>query len=304
MKDKPDFVGHKKFNINEILNNQQSSIDNIIIDPQSEDMKWIKDTTEQIANWRAYFRSTYIRWALTINGLHIAKEKYESKKGDPTDFKISSLRQKGLESIAIWNMDTTATNCNETIPMIASWGLSDLYSNLEEFVFEIFKIYLNNHPDSLIKGKEFAHLRRLKRDAINSEVDKNIWESAWVDRLNAWQRKRLYDGLSAVFLSYINTAGLKAPSSFTQTTVETWAETIKGIAELRNCFTHGIDTVTKELADFSKTPYSMLFDFIEGKPLIIELKHLQSVECFLDQLLTALNYSLIECAGFKLPISN
>ena len=36
------------------------------------------------------------------------------------------------------------------------------------------------------------------------------------------------------------------------------------------------------------------FDFKEDEELTIELIHLQSVECFCDQLLSALNLSLVE----------
>lgn len=301
MRDKPDFIGHKKFSLENIHQDAAPPINNFIVEPISDDDLWIKETTEKIGDWRAYFRSTYIRWALALNGLHIAKNRYESKIKEPVGFTIASLRADGLENIALWDMGTTAKNYGETIPMMAAWGLIDLFSCIEEFVFEFYRIFLSQHPDHIIRGQEFSDLRRLRREAPDSEEKSQQWEHALSERLDSWQRKRLYDGLSNVFLSYTSVAGLKTPSTYTLSTVETWGETIKGIGELRNCFTHGVETVTKELADFSAKPHSMFFDFKEGEPLQVELRHLQSVECFLDQLLTAINLSLIERAGYKLP---
>lgn len=299
MKDKPDFLGHQKFSMDEALE-EGLPINNFIVEPISPDDAWIKATTQKIGDWRAYFRSTYIRWALSINGLHVAQDRYDSKKEERTKFKIDSIRNTGLTSIALWDMEKAAKNHGETIPMLAAWGLTDLYSCIEEFVFEIYKIYLNQHPISIIKGDDFRSLRRLKREAVESEEKQKAWEEAWADRLESWQRKRLYDGLSKVFLAYASVSGIKTPSIYTLSTVETWADTIKGIGELRNCFTHGVDIVTPELAEFSKKPHSMSFDFIKGESLKVELRHLQSVECFLDQLLTALNFSLMERSGVNL----
>jgi hypothetical protein len=303
MKDKPDFIGHQKFSMDDIHKDTPPPINNVIVEPKAIEDAWIKETTEKIGEWRAYFRSTYVRWALALNGLHVAKDRYDSKKADPVGFSIESLRQNGLENIAFWDMETAAKNHEETIPMMAAWGLIDLYSCIEEFVFEFYKIFLEYNPDSIIKGPEFSHLRRLKCESVKGPESEEKWKAAWKERLESWQRKRLYDGLNKVFLAYTNVTGLKTPSSYKLSTVETWAETIKGISELRNCFTHGVEIVTKELSDFSSKPNSMLFDFEEGKPLSIELKHLQSVECFLDQLLTAINLSLIERAGYDLPKS-
>jgi hypothetical protein len=277
-------------------------INNFIVEPKSEDDAWIKEATDKIGDWRAYFRTTYIRWALTINGLHLAKDRYELKKDELVGFTIESLRKNGLENIALWDMETAAKNHGETIPMMAAWGLTDLYSCIEEFVFEFYRIFLSQHPDSIIKSPVYSDLRRLRREASDSEENNQKWKQALSERLDSWQRKRLYDGLNKVFLSYANVAGLKTPSIYTLSTVETWAETIKGIGELRNCFIHGAETVTKELAEFSAKPNSMDFDFKEGDPLKVELRHLQSVECFLDQFLTVINLSLIERSGNKLPV--
>lgn len=298
--DKPDFVGHQKFSLDEANLGDLASIQNLIVEPKSPEDAWIKEASSKIGDWRANFRSTYFRWALAINGLEVASNHYHSRATEPRGFTIASLRSHGPEQIALWDFPTAAKNHRETMPMLASWGVADLYSGMEEFIFEFYKLYLSQHPESLLRGEEFQHLRRLRRDASQGVEHQRVWEAAWSERLSNWQRKRLYDGLNKVFLSYMEVAGLKTPSIHRLATVETWADTIKGIGELRNCFAHGVTTVSKELAAFSQKPYSMMFDFIEGKPLTIELRHLQSVECFLDQLLTALNLSLIERAGYNL----
>lgn len=299
--DKPDFVGHQKFSLDDASLGDLTDIQNFIVEPTSSDDTWIKETSSKIGDWRAIFRSTYFRWALSINGLSVAQSHYQARSKEPRGFTISSIRPDGLKKIALWDFKTAARNHEETIPMLAAWGVVDLYSTMEEFVFDFYKVYLTQHPESLLKGEEFRDLRRLRRDANHSAENQQAWEAAWTERLVSWQRKRLYDGLNRVFLSYTEITGLKTPSIYKHTTVETWADTIKGIGELRNCFAHGMTTVTKDLSEFSKRPNAMLFDFDEGQPLKIELRHLQSVECFLDQLLTALNISLIERAGFKLP---
>jgi hypothetical protein len=299
--DKPDFVGHQKFSLDEASLGDLASIQNFIVEPKSPEDAWIKDTSFKIGDWRANFRSTYFRWALAINGLEVASKHYQSRSREQTGFTIASLRSHGVEQIALWDFATAAKNHRDTMPMLAAWGVADLYSGMEEFVFQFYKLYLSQHPDSLLRGDEFQHLRRLRRNASQGVEHQCAWEAAWTERLANWQKKRLYDGLNKVFLSYTEVVGLKTPSIHRLTTVETWADTIKGIGELRNCFAHGVTTVSKELAEFSQKPHSMLFDFAEGEPLTIELRHLQSVECFLDQLLTALNLSLIERAGYKLP---
>jgi hypothetical protein len=197
-------------------------------------------------------------------------------------------------------MEKTASHYKETIPMMAAWGIIDLYSCIEEFIFELYRIYLNSHPYSLIMGKDYSDLRKLRRER-NENPDKNTeWNKAWEKRLSSWQRKKQYDGLHKVFKSYLNITGLKTPSVSKYTTVESWVDSLRGIGELRNCLTHGVEIVTNDLSDFSTKPHSILFDFVEGESLLVELKHLQRVEYFLDNLITTINMSFFERAGYSL----
>jgi hypothetical protein len=187
------------------------------------------------------------------------------------------------------------------MPMLAAFGIIDLYANLEEVIFELYRIYLNHHPEHLIKGDEFKELRRLKRGAAEDPTKRPEWEFAWKERLDAWQRKRLYDGLGKVFKAYCDLAGLKAPSWYRVSSVETWAESIDSIALIRNSLVHGATNVSKELADACTKPHSITFMFNEGEPLKIDLLHLQGVDLFCEQILTAVNFSLIELVYGPLP---
>jgi hypothetical protein len=66
--------------------------------------------------------------------------------------------------------------------------------------------------------------------------------------------------------------------------------------DVRNVLIHGATTFPKELAAFCEEPYSLGFDFVEGRPPLITLLHLQSVESFCNQLLSTLNLALVELA--------
>ena len=300
MEEKPDFVGHQKYDLATAMNFGLPAT-NIIIQGPAED-PWIGETTKLIGDWRARFQSTYLQWALTINGLHTAGERYKGKRlqQEKGIFYVETLREHGKVKLAEWSWEEAEKNSTATIPMIAAWGLVDLYSNFEEFVFALYKVFLNHRPESLLQGS-FKPLRRLRAAAANSDADRQAWETAWRERLEQWQRTRLYDGLGKVFLGYMNLAELKAPKHFERTDPEKWAESLNGVALVRNSFTHGQTTVTKALCDFSSKPHSLAFDFKEGEPLKIRLDHLMGVEAFADSLLTALNLSLLQRAGMPMP---
>jgi hypothetical protein len=260
-------------------------------------------------------RSTYIRWAISINGLEVAAEKYASVtwQRDPNRrFFVTSLRNEDEPRpdgrrqvvptiIAEWNGPTASKAHRKTMPMLAAFGVIDLYGNLEDFVFDIFKVFLNAHPEHILRGDEFRDLRRLRHEAKRDESKKEAWDKAWKERLERWQRNKLYDGLGKVFRAFCTAAGLKTPSFHKYVTIENWAETIEIIGLVRNGLTHGVTVVTAEIADACKKPHAMTFDFQEGKPLTIRLDHLQGIDYFCEQLLTALNFSLIEKVHGPLP---
>jgi hypothetical protein len=294
-----NLVEQHEFIISNPLIHKGLVYDNLILEAKSDKTMWIEETTKKIGDWRGIFRSSYIKWALAINGLFLAKEKYEREVDNETFlFQVKSLRQEpeGAKqtTIAEWDAAKAAKVHFDTVPMICTYGFTDLYNCLEEFVFDFYRIYWRYNPDSLIKGTEFRHLRKLKEEANGSEESNALWEKSFNERLDNWQRKRLYNNLGKVFLSYCNEAGIKKPKNYKISTPETWAESITGISVVRNTIVHGGKVVSKELGEFCKTPYSLGFDFVEGEELKITLTKLQMVELFTNQLLTALNISLSE----------
>lgn len=310
-----DLVGHRVVSVSDQISGSLPPINNIIVKATKLDEQWIEDATRQIGPWRAKLRSTYIRWALAINGLDVAAKKYDDPQWQKSKaFTVSSARPDGsgvdssgrlqLTSTVIvqWPGNVAADAHRKTAPMLAAFGVIDLYANLEEVIFSLYRIYNHHHPDDLIKGDEFKALRRLRREALADSAKLPAWESAWKERAEKWQRNRIYDGLGKVFKAFCATSGIKAPSAYKLSSVETWAGTIELVALLRNSLVHGATTVSEELEIACKKPYAMGFQFQKGQPLEIQLRHLQTVDFFGEQLLDALNLSLLELA--KGPVTS
>ena len=203
------------------------------------------------------------------------------------------LRQVPL---AVWPAPEAADNYARTTPLIAANGVADLYGALEDIVFELYKTFLSHNPQSLMEGDDFHELRRLWREHGADAAADAAWKTAWKERFDNWRRKRAYDGLDTVLAAFYQHARLRRPRSYRLTDVEDWARTIKMIAELRHLIVHGAAIMSDGLANLSGTPTSLTFEFVAGEQLAVCLHHLQSVECFYDQLLTAINLSLVERA--------
>ena len=300
---KKDIIKSKllTFTPEEIVKNN-IPVQNFIFKTEDKNLKWIEETTIKIAEWRQIFLSTYARWALSINGLNLANEKYSSPEFyTKKQFIVTSIRpSKGDEkiperkTIITWDGQTAGEQHIKSVNYISEFGIIDLYSVLEEFVFDIYKIFLNSNPENLLKGSEFKNLRKLFRERDNSEELNNQWKKEWEQRLNNWQRKKLYNGLSKVFLSYCNEANLKAPTHYKSTNPTTWADNIEFVALIRNHLVHGATKVDKVLGEFSKDKDWIPDIFKEGDELNLTLKHLESVELFTAQICDAVNFSLIE----------
>lgn len=312
-----DLVGHRVITVDDAFKEDLPPINNIILKAQKPEHQWIENATTEIGPWRAQLRSTYIRWALALNGLHVAAEKYQDPKWKAaTSFRVGSLRPSrsgpnefgGVNLvptvIAQWTGDTTAEAHLQTAPMLCAFGVIDLYANLEEVIFSLYRIYLNQHPDDIIKGPDFQRLRSMRSAALVDPAKRPAWESAWNDRLNKWQEKKIYDGLGKVFRSLCSKSGIKAPKHYKLTNVDTWAESIETISLVRNSLVHGVSVVSDKLDIACQKPYAMNFKFRKGEPLKIELHHLQYIDCFCEQLLDALNISLIELAGLSTNAKN
>jgi hypothetical protein len=292
---------HQSFTPEEALKNDVP-IDNFIFQTDKAELKWIEETTLLIRDWRSLFKSTYTKWALSINGLNLANEKYSHPSFYTTrQFTVTSVRptkeNKAVferKQLAVWDGTTAAKNHIDTVNYLCEFGIIDLYSCLEEFIFSLYKIYLRHNPQNIIKGDEFKPLRKLYREKDESVEKENEWIQALNTRINQWQRNRLYDGLNKVFLAYCNDVKIKAPSFYKETSLDTWADNIEFIALLRNHLVHGATTVNKELGAFSDKHKSLQSDFKEGQEIKMGLSHIEQTELFTAQLCDALNFSLLE----------
>lgn len=275
-------------------------ITNLIHKAKNEEERWIEEATSEIGEWRSDVRSVYLRWAITINAMCIAEDHYKKLPEDRA-LQTKTLRMISGEArqvaMTTWSGREASEIYAEATSLVAGYGIADLYGCLEEIIFDFYEIYLKHHPSSLMRGDEFRELRRLYRDRDRDQAAQEAWSSAWQQRYALWRRNKGYDGLGRTFKSIFDMAGLKRPSLYNNTDVELWSEIIDGIGELRHLITHGADRVSGKLGEFSRKSHAMTFDFIESDQLTVSLHHLQSVECFSDQLLTAINLSLIELAN-------
>jgi hypothetical protein len=285
------FAPQKKI---EWRDHQGEGIQNWIHRTEKVEEKWIEETTETIGSWRDISRSVYLRWAITINAMHVSAKHYENLPEDRR-LKTETLRSSNgvAEKIplAIWSGAEASERYVESQELISAYGFADMYGVIEDIVFDAHEIFRRHQPGDLIKGPEF---RDLRRKLAKKDDDPEAWEAAWSKRFEDWRRKKLYDGLPRVALSYWTGCGLKEPSTYKYTNVADWMDTIKMFGVLRNHITHSAPMVTRELEDSCKIKGNMGFSYVTGTELNVELFHLMAIECFIDQYLTALNMSLLE----------
>lgn len=257
--------------------------------------KWIEESTIMLREFSDIIKSTYIRWALAINGLNLGHEKYNHDDFKGKAFGITSGRFVNGEitrvNIMAWDGPTAAKNHIETVNMLASYAIIDLYALLEELILKIFKIYWFYNPEKMLVGKENRSFRILYRD---KDVNPEAWTTSWNERLDKWQRNKIYDGIGKIFISYYASAGLKVPKDKKEYTIEMISTSLKSISILRNCLIHGSNTIPKELAEISNLDKVNEFPFIEGEKIELNLNHLISIEQFTNAFVATLNVSLIE----------
>lgn len=259
--------------------------------------KWIEFTLEQLGDWRAELRSTYIRWALAINAVVEAANLYEAKseaKSEDTMFLVKTLRHTGVATLKSMNFKEAARSHLKTQPMLVAYGFIDMYACLEETILRMFRTYWTHNPAKMLTGRDHSDARALFRESKTDDAARARWQEFWTKRLDKWQQEKIYQGLDRVFIGYINTTGLKGPSVYKETTPETWAQSIKQISLIRNALTHGVMSVTEEIESACNRRWLSNFTFKKGDPLTLRLDHLMAVECFCDALLTALNICMIE----------
>jgi hypothetical protein len=277
---------------------------NLVHRARNADEAWIEEATGKIGDWRSLTRSVYIRWAITINASALAEQRYRDMREDQA-LRTNTLRvvhgHPEQTILAIWPAPEAAGHYATVTPLIAAYGAADLFGALEDVLFDLYEIFLRHNPEPLMRGAEFRDLRRSWHRRGDNPEAAEAWQTAWAARFDLWRRKRAYDGLQNVLVAFYQHAGLQRPSFYRLADVADWARTLEMIAELRHLIVHGAAVVSDRLAALCNTQNSLTFDFEAGQPLDVRLHHLQSVECFCDQLLTAINLSLVERAIGPLP---
>lgn len=272
---------------------------NMVAAPSPAVPQWISEASANIACWRDDIRDVYQRWAISINAMHVAADRYGSNP--ELGLEIKTLRvgaggKAGLVVLDTWTAGDTARNYRLATPALSAYGFTDLYGLLEEIIFDLYLIFHNGNPTGLMHGIEYRSLKKLYKRRYDDDTSLEKFQTAWAIRLSAWRQKKAYQGLHKVFAGFMTEAGLKRPSHFTQTDIEDWATTIKAVGEVRNLIVHGEGEISEELGRLSGLVQSNVFEFRTGEALVIELEHLMFMECFSDQLMNALGISLIEKA--------
>ncbi|RWK43754.1 hypothetical protein [Mesorhizobium sp.] len=291
------FTEHRRINWTDFPGSPDKP-DNIVL-PRAENIPdWIPNTTAMIGEWRSKVCDVYLRWAITINAMHESQDSW-SKKAEDRALKTVTMRPDKKSAVqqitlAVWPAKTVAENYRKATPILSAYGFTDMFGLLEEIVFEWHVILLNDDPVLILKGPEFKELRRYYAQRDDNEKAMQRWLQGWGERLESWRRKRLYDGLHKVFLSYFERSKLKRPSQFTQTDISDWAKTIECIAEIRNLLVHGESIASARLEKLCEESVGNVLSYKAGQALDVRLEHLMYFEMFCDQILSSLNVSLVE----------
>ncbi len=288
-----DLVGHNRF---EAFDEQvfTEPINNIIVNADDPSC-WRYLLTSRIGEWRADFRSCYIRWSVALNGLHIAASKYSDLVWQQNNqFVVRSLDSAGMVEVAKWSGPRAAEAHHAAAPMLIAFGVVDLFACLEEIIFDAIKIFLRSDPTQIIRGNEFRELRRLRREAVTSSDKSKEWESRLQERIDNWHRKKLYDGLDSAYLAFCSWARLSGQEPPSKDQPEVWATIIRTVAVFRNCLMHGATEVPKELADLSQLDVSPISPRNEGEQLSVHLPDLQAIQPKGERLLTSINMMVLK----------
>ena len=271
-----------------------------------EGLKWIQEINEVVMEFGGVFHSIFLRWAVTINGLHVAADKYSDpewkKRG--MGFAVQGIRNRKdgsgpeLTNVRVWDGRMASEVHSSSIPMLAAWAFCNMYSCLEEFIFNMLRVYLNSNPLEICKGADFKDIRKIYHERDKSKEQHSAWIEAWSERLESWHRKKLYDGLEKVFKNFVSKTGIQIPSFYDgEYDYNDIAKTLGGISLIRNCFIHGVTKVPKELALFCKGFQSSFFNFTEGEKFSLSIHDLATLEHFTDTFTQTLNNSLFELAN-------
>jgi hypothetical protein len=259
-------------------------------------------TTAQLALFeqRNIMDETFIAWAVAINGLHIAVDRYS----DPERSAKNALSVKALRApierrheLMVIRRYIGAAETTEIHKMalshLTTWGFVEYYGKLEELVFTLFRCLLNDHPLEIIDKKRERALLDLYNARLKDPQSEEAWRTAWKDRLESWQRKKLYGGLAGLLLDFIRRAKLKAPPQ-AELEVESWGRTLKLLSEVRNSLVHGALTASPRLAQLVDEAgrANAGLTFKPGDQLQMSVEDLWKIELFGTQLTGALQIAI------------
>lgn len=304
LRNRVQFLQQNRIEANDAAILEADGIQNIIWKTDEPDKKWIEESTENVGDWRSFSRSVYMRWAITINALHIARDRYATNSN--IALSVDSIRPtpRGPDRVhlAVWPAEEAAENYNNTIPLLSAYGVQDLYGALEEIIFSLYEIFVRGNPHTLMEGPEFKPLRKLFREKDENDAAKTQWNSAWERRVDNWRRNKTYDGLHRVFAAFWSAAELKRPSWFERSDIDDWCKAIETIALIRHHITHGKNEASERLAELCNEQPHLGLKFEAGTALNVSLTDLMIVEEFIDKIITTINGSLVEKAhGGPLP---
>lgn len=268
------------------------------------DKQWIVEATSRSAEHAAFYRSVYMRWAITINALNLARDRYAEppRRGLQILHVVPGSQGPEIQPLDIWEPETSVANYTKSIPLMAAYGIQDLFGAMEEIIFDLYEIYLDAHPLEILEGPDFREQRRLYRERNDSPENRAAWSAAWTERMTGWRRKRIYDGLHRVFKAFWERTGLKRSSACTGSDIDDWCRTIEIISELRNLLVHGENLVSTRLGDLVAAQPYLGMTFVANEVLEVALMDIMIVERFFTDVIVMINESLMELAANGHPI--
>lgn len=283
--------------------NQPGSVQNLIYRTEDPALKWIETATARIGDWRAAERSVFMRWAITINALHVARDRYRDAPNILLTIDTLRPTAEGTEQVHLagWRGEEAARNHEATIHTMAAYAVQDMHGILEEIVLELYEVFVRGNPQVLMRGDDNKALRAAFRAKDAGEAEAATYAEMWEQRIVGWRRNRTFDGLHRLFGKFWDAAGLARPSWYRATDVGDWQRVIETIGEVRHLVTHGENRVSKRLGDLCAAQPHLGMTFAEGEVLEVSLRDLWIVEQFVDQLLNAINISLLEKAVGPVP---
>jgi hypothetical protein len=181
-----NFVPHEIFNwqdINVIL----KGVTNFVHVSEKSDEQWIVETTRKIGDWRSLIRTTYMRWRIAVDALERAAITC-AQLPESECFVVTTLRpgDKTVEESVLgeWTGPEAAANHQQTAALLPAYGITDLLGAWEEIQFEMYRIFLNHHPQQLMKG-ENKDLRQLYYARHKGAGATELWQTSWQVRLES-----------------------------------------------------------------------------------------------------------------------